>query len=100
MLLTSNAVDVEPAARRQHPRAYPSIWTGVVSTLPSGTARTSPMISKRPVKGWSSLEVPTITSIRPGSTMRSRSRPVKDVRSMWTSKVTVAEHPASSRTLA
>ena len=52
------------------------------------------------VRGRSSLEVPTDSSMAPGSTIRCRSMPVNDVRSMCTWNVMRCAWPSSSGTLA
>src|SRR5699024_2316196 len=74
--------------------------TGVSSTArPGSITRTCPVRRKVPSRVTSSLEAPRRTRISPGSTMRCRSGPVKEVRSAWRRKLTRVLSPAASPTL-
>src|SRR5699024_9506310 len=81
-------------------RATGETVTGVRSSAwPGSTTRTSPPIRNEPSRVTSSLEAPRRTRNSPGSTMRCRSGPVKEVRSAWRRKLTRALSPAARPTL-
>ena len=60
-----------------------SIVTPAVMARKPRIVRSGPVRSTGTTAATSALEVPSRSSIRPGSTMRSPERPVNETRSVW-----------------